>query len=46
VIAQALVHGYSIATGWAAGILAVGAVVTVVMINASGAQRRRDLARR
>jgi EmrB/QacA subfamily drug resistance transporter len=46
VIAQALVHGYSIATGWAAGILAVGAVVTVVMINASGAQRRRDVARR
>jgi EmrB/QacA subfamily drug resistance transporter len=33
-IAQALVHGYSIATGWAAGLLALGAVVTTLMINA------------
>jgi EmrB/QacA subfamily drug resistance transporter len=33
-IAHGLVHGYSIATGWAAAILALGAVVTAVMINA------------
>ncbi len=34
VIAQGLVHGYSVATGWAAGILAVGAVATALMITA------------
>jgi len=33
-VAEGLVHGYSIATGWAAAILALGAVVTVLMITA------------
>jgi EmrB/QacA subfamily drug resistance transporter len=33
-IAHALVHGYSIATGWAAGILVLAAAVCFVMINA------------
>ena len=33
-IAHGLVHGYSTATGWAAGILALAAVVIAVMINA------------
>jgi EmrB/QacA subfamily drug resistance transporter len=35
VIAQGLVHGYSIASAWAAGILAVGAVLTALMIDAN-----------
>jgi EmrB/QacA subfamily drug resistance transporter len=35
VIAQGLVHGYSIASGWASGILAVGAVLAALMINAN-----------
>jgi len=32
-VAEGLVHGYSIATGWAAAILALGAVVTALMIT-------------
>jgi len=32
--AQSLVHGYSVATEWAAAILALGAVLAVIMINA------------
>ena len=32
--AQALVHGYAIATAWAAGILALGAVMALLLINA------------
>jgi hypothetical protein len=31
---QALVHGYSVATGWGVGILVLGAVVSGVLINA------------
>jgi EmrB/QacA subfamily drug resistance transporter len=31
---QALVHGYSVATGWGVGILVLGAVVAGVLINA------------
>jgi EmrB/QacA subfamily drug resistance transporter len=34
VINQALVHGYATATGWAAAILVLGAVLIVVLINA------------
>jgi EmrB/QacA subfamily drug resistance transporter len=33
-VAQGLVHGYSIATGWAAAILALSAVVTTLLITA------------
>jgi hypothetical protein len=39
VIAQGLVHGYSVATGWAAGLLVVGALLTVLLINANKAAR-------
>ena len=39
VIAQGLVRGYSVATGWAAGILVVGAVVTALLIHAEKAAR-------
>ncbi len=31
---QALVHGYAVATAWAAGVLVLGAVVTAILINA------------
>jgi hypothetical protein len=39
VIAQGLVNGYSVATGWAAGFLAVGALLTALLINANKAAR-------
>jgi hypothetical protein len=45
VIAQGLVHGYSVATGWAAGMLAMGAVLTALMISA-GKPAPRDPVRR
>jgi len=35
VLAQGLVHGYSVATGWAAGLLAVGALLIALLINAN-----------
>ncbi len=35
---QALVHGYSVATGWAVGILVLGAAVALVLINADKPQ--------
>ncbi len=35
VLAQGLVHGYSVATGWAAGFLAVGALLIALLINAN-----------
>ena len=31
---QALVHGYAVATAWAAGVLVLGAISTAVLINA------------
>jgi EmrB/QacA subfamily drug resistance transporter len=31
---QALVHGYAVAAGWAAGVLVLGAITTAVLINA------------
>ena len=34
VISQALVHGYSTATGWAAAILVLGAALIALLINA------------
>ena len=34
VIAQGLVHGYSVATGWAAAVLGLGAMTTLLLINA------------
>jgi EmrB/QacA subfamily drug resistance transporter len=37
VIAQGLVNGYSVATGWAAGFLAAGALLTALLINANKA---------
>ncbi|HEV3096898.1 MAG TPA: MFS transporter [Candidatus Dormibacteraeota bacterium] len=39
-IDQALVHGYSTATGWAAAILVLGAVSTFLLINAGRPPRR------
>jgi hypothetical protein len=30
----ALVHGYAAATAWAAGLLVLGSIVTVILINA------------
>jgi EmrB/QacA subfamily drug resistance transporter len=33
-VSQGLVHGYSLATAWAAGFLVVGALVTALFINA------------
>jgi len=39
VLAQGLVHGYSVATGWAAGFLAVGALLIALLINANKAVR-------
>ena len=35
---QALVHGYSVATGWAVGILVLGAAAALVLINAGKPQ--------
>src|SRR5207245_11338884 len=35
VLAQGLVHGYSVAAGWAAGLLAVGALLIALRINAN-----------
>ena len=35
----ALVHGYAVATAWAAGILVLGAVTTAVLINAQTGRR-------
>ena len=35
---QALVHGYSVATGWGVGILVLGAAVALVLINAGKPQ--------
>jgi hypothetical protein len=42
--AVGLVHGYSTATAWAAGVLLLGALLTATLINAPSpvAQRRRD----
>jgi EmrB/QacA subfamily drug resistance transporter len=34
VVNQALVHGYAVATAWAAGLLVLGAIVMAVLINA------------
>jgi hypothetical protein len=34
VMNQALVHGYAVATAWAAGLLVLGAIVTAVLVNA------------
>jgi EmrB/QacA subfamily drug resistance transporter len=34
VMNQALVHGYAVATAWAAGLLVLGAIVMAVLINA------------
>jgi EmrB/QacA subfamily drug resistance transporter len=39
VVNQALVHGYAIATAWAAGILVLGAIVTAVLINTKTGRR-------
>ena len=39
-IDQALVHGYATATAWAAAILVLGAVSTVLLINSGGPPRR------
>ena len=33
-VALALVHGYAVATAWAAGVLVLGAVSTAVLIDA------------
>jgi len=43
--AQGLVHGYSVAIGWGAGILAAAALLTTIMINAGRPPRRGDAAR-
>ncbi|HZD00412.1 MAG TPA: MFS transporter [Actinomycetes bacterium] len=43
--AQGLVHGYSVAIGWGAAILAAAALLTTVMINAARPPRRGDAAR-
>jgi EmrB/QacA subfamily drug resistance transporter len=40
VIDQALVHGYSTATAWAAALLVLGALLTLLLINAGGPPRR------
>ncbi len=32
---QALVHGYAVATAWAAGVLVLGAITTAILIDAS-----------
>jgi hypothetical protein len=34
VMNQALVHGYAVATAWAAGLLVLGAIVMAVLVNA------------
>ncbi len=34
IVNQALVHGYAVATAWAAGVLVLGAVSTAVLIDA------------
>jgi EmrB/QacA subfamily drug resistance transporter len=34
VLNQALVHGYAVATAWAAGVLVLGAIMTAILINA------------
>jgi EmrB/QacA subfamily drug resistance transporter len=34
VLNVALVHGYAVATAWAAGVLVLGSIVTVILINA------------
>jgi EmrB/QacA subfamily drug resistance transporter len=39
--AQALVHGYAVAAGWGAAILATGAVLAAVLINAGRPMARR-----
>jgi EmrB/QacA subfamily drug resistance transporter len=39
VVNQALVHGYAVATAWAAGILVLGAVTTAILINAQTGRR-------
>jgi EmrB/QacA subfamily drug resistance transporter len=44
VIAQGLVNGYSVATGWAAGFLAAGALLTALLINANKAAQHRPSA--
>jgi hypothetical protein len=39
-LVQGLVHGYSTATGWGAGILVAGAAVALLLIDAGRPPRR------
>jgi EmrB/QacA subfamily drug resistance transporter len=41
VLNQALVHGYAVAAGWAAGVLFLGAITTAVLINAGRPEPHR-----
>jgi hypothetical protein len=42
VVAQATVHGFAIASWWAAGSLVLAAVVTGILIDAHPGQERRQ----